>query len=126
MHPRTIGFIGKTSITPEEENLLTELGYLFAKSGYPTVLIAQKGACEAVRVGLEVGGGEIITIEKDTISQSAHCFVYADERMLSRLRTVDPSIETNPKILLSLAPEGIREWLGAARIVLSQRGITFS
>jgi len=124
MHPRSIGFIGKTNTTPEEENLLMELGHAFALSGYPTVLIPQKGACEAVRVGLEVGGGEIIEVEKDTISHSAHCFVYADERLLSRLRTSDPSIETNPKILLSMTPEGIREWLSAARIVLEQKGIT--
>lgn len=123
MHPKTIGFIGKTKITPEEENLLNELGHSFALSGYPVALITQKGACQAVRVGVEVGGGEIIEIEKDTIAQSAHCFVYADERLLSRLRISDPSIEENPKILLALAPEGIREWLEAARIVLSQRGI---
>jgi hypothetical protein len=124
MHPKTIGFIGKTSITKEEENLLKELGRSFALSTYPVVLISQKGACEAVRVGVEEGGGNIQIIEKDTLSQSAHCFVYADERLLSRLRTSDPSIDTNPKIFLLTDLDGIKEILSAAKIVLEQRGIT--
>jgi len=124
MHPKSIGFIGKLTTTPEEENLLMELGYAFGLSGYPTVLIPQKGANEAVRVGVEVGGGEILAIEKDTISQSAHCFVYADERLVKRLRTANPDLDTNPKIFLLTDLDGIREILSAAKIVLSQRGIT--
>jgi hypothetical protein len=72
---------------------------------------------------VEVGGGEIITVEKDTLSQSAHCFVYADERLVQRLRTADPSIETNPKVFLLTDINGIKEILSAAKIVLSQRGI---
>ena len=124
MHPKAIGFIGKLTVTPEEENLLKELGHSFGLSGYPTVLIPQRGANEAVRVGVEVGGGEIIEIEKDTLSQSAHCFVYADERLLSRLRISDPSIDTNPKIFLLTDLDGIKEILSAAKIVLKQRGIS--
>ena len=123
---KTIGFIGKTKITDEEKDLLIQLGHAFALSGYPIVLIPQKGACEAVRVGVELGGKEAVAIEKDTISQSAHTFVYADERLLSRLRTANPSIDSNPKIFLLTSPEGIQEILSAAKIVLAERGITLT
>jgi hypothetical protein len=123
MHPRSIGFIGKLKVTEEEASLLTQLGRSFALSTYPVVLIAQKGANEAVRVGVEEGGGNLQIIEKDTLSQSAHCFVYADERLLSRLRTSDASIDTRPDVFLLTDPEGIREILSAAKTVLSQRGI---
>jgi hypothetical protein len=118
-----IGFIGKTSITDEERDLLVILGRTFARAGKVTALVPQKGACEAVRVGVEEEKGELNLLEKDTISHSAHCFVYADERLLNRLRKVDPLIDDTPTIFLLTTTSEITDWLSAAKIILKDRGI---
>ena len=121
----SVGFVGITKTTDEEERLLVLLGKTIAAAGKPLNCVAAPGAVAAVRVGMRAEGGTVNLLDKNTITDSAHTFVYADERLMTRLRKAYPLIDTDRRVILMRTPDDLREWLDAARQVLDERKIKF-
>ena len=120
-----IGVIGKTELSDKETTLLTMLGRVIARAGKTLVTVPAKGTVAAVEMGNELEHGQLLHLEQGTINASAHTFIYADERLMSRLRKVNPDLDQRDDIFLLSQPIEIELWLEAARTVLTDKGIAF-
>ncbi len=121
----TIGVIGKTRITEEEYDLLVTLGKVIARAGKSLIIVPAEGTAKAVQVGVSLEGGVTIEIAKDVLGQSAHAFVYADERLVERLRQLDPNITQRRNVTLLFSPLEIELWLDAAKTIFKEKGLEF-
>ena len=125
MTEKTVGIIGKSKLAENEEALLVTLGRTIARAKRTLLCVDQPGTVAAVKVGVKMEGGEVRLLDKDTITKSAHTFVYADERLMTRLRKAYPTIDQDKHIFLMKTPEDILIWLDAAKTVLNERNIEF-
>ena len=121
----TIGFIGKAKITETEQRLLTLMGQVIAAAGKELIIVPAPGATESVENGVKMEGGKVRRLETGVLNATAHTFIFADERLMTRLRATNPNIDTDPSVFLLSSPIEIEMWLDAAKIVLADRKITF-
>lgn len=121
----TIGVIGKTVLTDEQEKLLYHLGRIIATAGKKTVIVPSKGTANIVAAGAKSLGGEVVEVAGNVLGQSAHTFVFADERLLNRLVNIAPDIATRGTVTLLYNTIEIELWIEAARTVLQERGLAF-
>lgn len=121
----TIGIIGKTILTEKEEALLVLLGRIIARAGKTLIIVPAAGTARAVQVGVIYEDGTVQEIEKGVLGLSAHAFVYADERLLSRLQKIDPNISSRRNVTLLFSELEIELWIDAAKTVFKEMGLQF-
>lgn len=121
----TIGIIGKTIITDEQEKLLYMLGRIIATAGKKTIIVPAKGTANTVAAGAKSVGGEVVEVAGNVLGQSAHSFVFADERLLNRLLRIAPDIATRRTVTLLYNTIEIELWIEAAKTVLQEKGLDF-
>ncbi len=119
----SIGVIGKARLTPRERQLLIQLGRVIALAGKTLVIVPAPGTAEAVEMGVKLEDGPVARLGTGVVSTSAHVFIYADARLMARLRDANPSIDNDPQVTLLSSPIEIEMWLDAAAAVLRKRGI---
>ena len=118
---KTIGFIGKTTITPQDREALVGIGKLIQLMGHPTVMVKGKGTTEAVQTGIEAESGTPTLIDSGVIENADHTFVYADVRLVGRLRQKYPDILNRKDVTVLQGPDELAEWLAAVEQVYSEK-----
>lgn len=120
---KRIGVLGKAVLNDHEKHQITRLGRCLAVLGHTTQVVPAKGVADKVREGVEAQGGRIELLESGVIDVSDHTFVYADPRLLGRLRTHYPDLEDNDKVTVIRADQ-LDEWIAAVETVMQEKGLT--
>lgn len=120
---KTIGFIGKTTITPEDREALKEIGRLVALIGHQTVMVNGKGTIAAVKEGFELEGGTPQLIDKGVIEAADHTMVFGDTRLIGRLRQAYPDIDDRKDVTI-IKTEELQTWLEAVESVYQDKQTT--
>jgi hypothetical protein len=120
---KTIGFLGKPNISESEEAKLVLLGRIIARSRRTLVIVPAKGSTAAVEVGVKAERGLVRRITGGVLTESAHSLVYADERLLTRLREAYPAITEMPNVRLMFSEMELDMALGRLSNLLEASGI---
>ncbi len=119
---RTIGIIGKSTLTDEEKATLTFVGRAIARLGHKLALVPAKGTADRVREGFESEGGETVVLERDVIGQADHTLIYPDRRLLTRLRATYPDLNERTDVLV-IREDQLEEWKWAVITTLEERNV---
>lgn len=122
---KTLGFVGKPDINDREKQLLIQLGKVVARSGRELVISQETNSALAVEEGVKAGKGRVRRTAGKVLTASAHAFVYADERLMTRIRTAYPDIDNMRTIFIMWSPKNIEELLQRLRELLEKRGISY-
>lgn len=122
---KTLGFLGKEDVNDEEIALLHQFGRVVAAAGRELVIVPTPGSVAAVEVGVNTEGGRVRHITGGVLSASAHSFVYADERLLTRIVQSYPSFREMRNVFLFSSPLEIEKFLRTSRKLLDQWGIPY-
>lgn len=117
----TIGFIGKATITKEEQKDLEGIGKLIALHGNPTVMVNGGATVKAVKKGIESEGGTPELVTTGVIEQAHHTFIYADEDLYRRLLDAYPDIQTQTNVTILCGQADLTQWREAIERVYSEK-----
>jgi hypothetical protein len=118
-----IGFIGKAQISKSEQAKLRLMGRCIARAGRSLTVVLAQGAAEAVVSGVQDEEGRVTALQTGVISASDHTFVYADERLFARLKTVNPQITDAKNVTLIFSELELDLWLKSIHKVFEQAGL---
>jgi hypothetical protein len=76
-----------------------------------------------VKKGYELQGGTTELVAGNTIEQSDHTQIYADDILLQRLKTKYNDLETRKDVVI-IPRARLDEWYSAVQQVMLERGLT--
>lgn len=119
---KTIGFLGKTSLTAAENAALTYIGWCLARLGHKLAIVPAPGTATVLREAVESEGGETISLDKGVIESSDHTLIYPDRRLLYRLLTKYPDLHERDNVTVIRDEADLILWVPAIRQVLLEQG----
>jgi hypothetical protein len=123
---KTVGFLGKATITDSERAALVQFGRIVGVSGRELIIVPAPGSVEAVEVGVNTEGGRVRRIAGGVLTESAHAFVFADERLLTRIRQSYPAFDRMRNVHLFSSELEIALFNKQMRSLLKERGIALT
>lgn len=120
---RNIGFIGKGTLTEQEEASLHFIGRCIAALGHTLVIVPAQGTASAVRGGVESEGGVVHTIAAGVLHVADQTLLYPDTPLLEKLAQAFPDLETRPNVKII---EDLDGWVEAMKQLLSEYNITLT
>lgn len=121
-HPR-IGAIGKGTLTEYETAIFWHIGKAIAKLGHTLVIVPAPGVATALRKGVEVEEGLLDILREGVVEQSDQTLLFPDPKLLLKLKTKYPDIETRDNVLI-ITEDQLDQFYGAIRTILEEKGIT--
>lgn len=81
-----VAFVGKTSITEYEANVIRTLAQILALMGHHVVTTAADGTNEQVRKGVVEGGGRPEVRNSGALAGCDQAIVYADDALIETMK----------------------------------------
>lgn len=119
---KRIGIIGKANLSSYEEASLQFIGKCLAKLGHELVIVPAPGTATAVRVGVELQGGSVKTLDAGVLSVADRTLLYPDPRLTERLEQTNPDIHQRDDVVFIKESE-LDEWVDAMKSILTDHGI---
>lgn len=119
---KSVGFIGRGTISDYEAICLTYIGKCIALLGHTLIVVPAKGAATALREGVEAQGGEVRTLEAGVLEVSDRVLLYPDPQLTQRLRAVYPDIDERESVVF-IRDNQLDEWVDAMKAILDDYGI---
>lgn len=116
---KKIAVIGKTRLTPDEDEELDFLGVLLATHGHELITTAASGTNTSVRNGYERQGKYAIVVAKNVFAGVDHAIIYPDQRLRDRL--AEAAVLTNVKHTYIDGVGELAEFVHAVLVTLAKK-----